>query len=741
MNEPTVLDYVKAKLKFWEKTDLQFPSADAGAQPLAGAGASGGGYADAAPDASSQPYLEGQVDAKQRVDVEALPAKREAVAFPWLVVLPVGAALIAQFFLEPPARYSIPALIFYFLAGALTVLAFVRGQLSPAERDEVSAEIDDRPFYFAQAILGVAFALLALLLFGGNQFNLLNVTLWLISIGLFLSAFLRRDQLPDFAGRLRSAWNGLRRPGYEVTVRISRWSLLLLAALALIAFFRFYRLDTLPVDMISDHAEKLLDVNDLLNGHTWIFFERNTGREPLQFYWTAAVIKLFGLDVSFFSLKLGTVLAGLVVLYYTYRLGRLIGNRWVALFALLFTGVSYWANVISRIALRFPFYPLFVAPLLFHLIRALRTGSRNDFIWAGIWLGIGLNGYTSSRIVPFLVIVAVLLYVLHRQSEGVRSQAWTGLVIVAMMAFLICLPLMRYGLEHPQAVMYRSLTRLGEQERPLPGPPLQIFLGNFWAAVTMFFYDNGSIWVHSVPGRPALDLTMAALFFVGVVLLLARYVKERHWEDLFLLVSIPILLMPSILSLAFPGENPSLNRTAGAYVPVLVIAALGLEAMLRGLAQRLPAPGGRTLATVAGLALLLWTVMNNYNLFFVQYANNYRQSAWNTREVGAVAGDFIELAGTAETYYVVGFPHWLDSRQVAIFAGHIERDPAILPDALPETVSDPRMKMFIVKPEDSASLETLRRLYPHGRVQFRASEQPMKDFLLFLVPAGAEALP
>ena len=25
MNEPSVLDYVKAKLKFWEKSDLHFP--------------------------------------------------------------------------------------------------------------------------------------------------------------------------------------------------------------------------------------------------------------------------------------------------------------------------------------------------------------------------------------------------------------------------------------------------------------------------------------------------------------------------------------------------------------------------------------------------------------------------------------------------------------------------------------------------------------------------------------------
>jgi hypothetical protein len=234
---------------------------------------------------------------------------------------------------------------------------------------------------------------------------------------------------------------------------------------------------------------------------------------------------------------------------------------------------------------------------------------------------------------------------------------------------------------------------------------------------------------------------MAAFFFVGVVLLLARYGKDRHWEDIFLLLSIPVLLLPSILSLAFPEENPSLNRTAGAYVPVMVIAAVGLEAMLRGLAQRLPRPSGGRLAVVVGVALLAWTIANNYNLFFVQYANNYQQNAWNTREVGQAARDFIDLSGAADTYYVVGFPHWIDSRQVAIFAGHIQRDPAILPEQLPDTAADPRMKMFIVKPEDSASLNILRQIYPQGRAQIQRSAQPLKEFVLFLVPSRTDALP
>ncbi len=69
-------------------------------------------------------------------------------------------------------------------------------------------------------------------------------------------------------------------------------------------FFRVYELQAVPSEMFSDHAEKLLDVADVLDGKTSIFFTRNTGREPLQFYLTALIIKIFNTGISFLSLKI-----------------------------------------------------------------------------------------------------------------------------------------------------------------------------------------------------------------------------------------------------------------------------------------------------------------------------------------------------------------------------------------------------------------------------------------------------
>ena len=215
--------------------------------------------------------------------------------------------------------------------------------------------------------------------------------------------------------------------------------------------------------------------------------------------------------------------------------------------------MAYWANVISRLGLRFPFYPLFVAPALFYMLRGLRRKSRNDFIWSGLALGIGLHGYTSFRIVPLLIVVGFILFLLHKQTADARRMAVAGLVRDHDDLIVVFIPLLRYAVNNPDMFSYRTMTRVGSLEQPLPGPAFQIFLQNLWNAITMFNYSDGEIWVHSVTFRPALDLVSAGCFHHWLGLLVMRYVSRRTWQDLFIILSIPILMLPSIFSLAFPG--------------------------------------------------------------------------------------------------------------------------------------------------------------------------------------------
>ena len=333
----------------------------------------------------------------------------------FLVMAPLALVLIAQGFLEPPSRAWKISMFVYAIAAVLIGVAYFRNLLFPVNNSE---EVQDSPvftFRLSGILVGIVLMVLTFLFFGSKppevpKFHLINTALWILSVGYLVWAFWLPSQDTGSKNWREKLVKNLLASSWKIN--LSRWGVLLLLVTGLVLFFRFYRLENVPAEMFSDHAEKLLDVSDVLKGQLNVFFPRNTGREAFQFYLTALIVKLFNTGISFMALKLGTVICGILTLVYIYRLGNEIGNRWVALFALLFTGFSYWANIQSRIGLRFPLYPFFLAPTLFHLIRGLRQKNRNDFIFAGLWLGASLHGYTANRIVPFVIVAGILIYLI-----------------------------------------------------------------------------------------------------------------------------------------------------------------------------------------------------------------------------------------------------------------------------------------------------------------------------------------
>lgn len=688
-SDPSVWDYFAKKLKFWTKNTAE----------------------------------EQQPDKVEKPDAP--------ISVPWLTLAALALALIAQLSLEPsPVRALWPGLLLYAAAGGCLLAAVDRKEWVLPDLKPDSEQAMSTRFRPEMLLLGVVFAVFAFLAFGSGIFGFLNLSLWLLSLVCFFLAFWRREEGKRFS--FRAWWGAFRDKGWVLT--ITRWTVIVLAVVAVVLFFNFYRLDSVPPEMVSDQAEKLLDINDILHGHTPTYFPRNTGREVLHFYLTAAYMALFNLDVSFLNLKVVAVIANLLTLFFIYFLGKEFANKWVGLAAVLFAGIAYWPLLFTRLALRIPYYPLFVAPVLYFFMRGLRRQNVNDILLTGLFLGIGLHGYTPFRIVPILIVLGIIIYLFHRPARERRAQAIVALVLIAFVALIVFLPLLRYWVANPQLFAYRAFSRLTGMETGFQNPPILIFLQNFWKASVMFFWDNGVIWAHSVPGRPALEVVTGALYFLGIVGLLIRYFRRWNWMDLFLLISIPMLLMPSILSLAYPGENPSLNRTAGAIVPVFLVVGLALETAARAILTRLSGKAGKAAVIMLVMVLFSWSAGNNFRLVFDQYYTIYRASSWNTSEIGRVAALFIESMGTPETTYVVGYPHWVDSRLVAINAGYPGRDFAIFPEQIPDTTLNPNAKMFFLSVNDTENADLLKSTYDNGVLTQYDSEVENKDFMVFFVP-------
>jgi hypothetical protein len=294
-----------------------------------------------------------------------------------------------------------------------------------------------------------------------------------------------------------------------------------------------------------------------------------------------------------------------------------------------------------------------------------------------------------------------------------------------------------------RGIRFRAFSRLGGIERELPAPAYEIPASNFWKALRMFHFDDGGIWVHSVPHRPALGVVSGALLAIGVVLVLARYVRNRHWLDSFLLASLPLLQLPSTLSLAFPEENPALSRAGAASIPAFVVAAMALDGLLSGLG------GGRrqrALAWVVTGALLFGAAFQNHGLVFDQYESSFRQRSWNTSDTGAVIGEFAQVHGRMDTAWIVPHPHWMDTRLPAVWACIPNRDMALWREDLPTTLELPGPKLFLVRANledptgnDRETLHALRSLYPDGRQRLFDSGLPGHDFWRFFVPDRSAA--
>ncbi|MFC2063733.1 glycosyltransferase family 39 protein [Chloroflexota bacterium] len=693
MDEPSILDYLKSRLRIGRKDGIPFPKIEI-------------------------------------VDDSPLETEVALGRLPWRSLLAVALALIGQRYLEPVNSNWMIAVVFYFLSLIFLVWSITISEWKLAPIKESELVRDPQDVRLLPLLPAALFALVAFGLFDDNLFTPLNVALWSLAIIFLLYAFWVKS--PGSVSILAKINKIIHSDTWRF--KCSGWHISLFFVIILVVFFRVYQVGTIPAEPFSDHAEKILDVYDVTRGDTHIFFPRNTGREGLQMYLTVFVSAVFGTGLSFLSLKIGTVICGLLTLPYVYKLGREFGNRRVAILALILTGIAYWPNVISRVGLRFPLYPLFVAPVLFHLVRGLRSSNRNDFIWAGLFLGLGLHGYSPFRIVPFLVVLGVILFIIHKRSSGYRLQSLVWLGLLAITSLFVFLPLLSYWIQNPAEFSYRAFSRVGSLEQALPAEWWRVLISNIINANGMFNWKDGLIWVNSIPNRPALDIVSAAFFILGVVLLIKRYLKTRDWKDIFLLVSIQVLMLPSILSLAFPEENPALNRSGAAFIPVFIIIALAFDGLFDSIKSMGSKKKGVILAWAVMVTLLGISIFQNYDLVFNQYDHQFRLSSWNSSEMGEVISQFGDTYGTTDTVWIVPYPHWVDTRLPGVWAGIPNRDFAIWQDHIEDTRVIPGTKLFIYNRNDSGTGELLNRIYPNGSTSLYVSYSPGHDFLVYFVP-------
>ncbi len=650
-----------------------------------------------------------------------------------LALIALALAAMAQYLHTFESIDAGAVALFIVALGCWTAALFIR-RIDLTTRLSETTLSEPRSRNISLTLVGctIVLAILTFLFSGGNQFREDNVLAWTLAVLVFLYTFWEPEK--DWhAGR---EW--LRERAKQIPrIRISPSALMLvLLTLVAIAFY-YHNLDGVPAEMTSDHAEKLLDVNDIAEGGMRpIFLVRNTGREPLQFYLTAALVNLTGHPIDYMALKLITAALGVLVVPFTFLFVRELFDDDVAFITALFIAFSKWSWTIARMGLRFPLTPVFIAPLLFFLFRALKHRRRNDFMIAGLILGAGLYGYNAFRIAPFLIALFLLLWLVVQPPNRLSLQRYivNGILLFGLMIVTL-MPLVRYMVDEPGEFWYRMITRLTDIEQTISANPLQVLAGNVFNVALMFNWRGDEVWPNSIPYDPALEPVTGALFLLGLVFAWYRFVRYQEMTYAFVLIGLGVMLLPSVLSIAFPNENPSVVRTGGAIPFVFVLAALPLAWFARAIRRAFPNAHWSRIAAFAFVGLILLVSLRaNATRYFHDFDASYRANAWNSSEVATAIRGYADQVDLSRTW-ILHYPHWVDTRNVAINLHAIGWEQTLNSgeDARAHA-QDAASKLYIVNIGDYENLAQLKEVFPNGQIRAFHSRTPGKDFLLYYVP-------
>ncbi|MBI5564418.1 MAG: glycosyltransferase family 39 protein [Chloroflexi bacterium] len=514
----------------------------------------------------------------------------------------------------------------------------------------------------------------------------------------------------------------------------------LLAIIWLGTWLRVWQLGQIPPGLNYDEAKYGTDAISIMQGQGFPGFPANFGREPLFSYVTAGAFMLFG--VSPWAVRLVSAAAGIITIPAVYILAARIfqdqpGRRRevLALLAAFMLAVLPWHFGVSRMAFRAILVPLFGTLAFYCLWRGLQLRQRRWLIVSGIFVGTSLHTYQAARLVPFLIIIALVLYALRYRLKF----AWLvrRTVLIGLVALIVFAPLGYYFLTHPGAFLERAMQANVAQQAEGSGEKAAIIARNSLAVLGMFTFWGDEDSRFNTYGRPVLDPILSLLFAGGLIVSGRRF---RQPEYAFVLIWLIVMLIPSMLA----NFAPSFKRTVGSIPPTVFMIVLGLDGAWQ-IAARLvsrarPAfrPAGRVLSAV--ILIVASVVSLGLNWYFVEWGQ--ASNLYTAFDTGTVTtGRYVQALPPDERIYLSpiaadypGFVVGSTGRTgIRSFDG---RRCTVLPD---RATTHTTYVLLAAEPErrDRRSEGVLSAIYPSLTLAAQDADRDLPYFRAFGLPAGA----
>jgi 4-amino-4-deoxy-L-arabinose transferase-like glycosyltransferase len=583
-----------------------------------------------------------------------------------------------------------------------------------------------RPGLLAAALLvSLSLAAFSWTRTASGRFSAAGAAAWLLAIVIWCWGWSRRPKAAP------------REPSPAVSSPRERLgtALALLAIVAVGAFFRFHDLAEIPPHPGSDHAEDLLNVEQLARGERPVFFPGNTGQAPLPFYFEYLLV-LLGFPIDYLTLKISTALVGMLAIPAMYVLGRELGGAPLGLVSAAICAWSKWPTLGARRGLTFAWTVFPAALFLAAILRYMRRGDRPSALTAGFWLGLGQYGYNAFKIVPAMVPLAFGLCLFDRRWKGRRGRLVLDGLLVAATSLLVFLPLLQYMLQRPHDFWYRAMTRAGSQERPLPGPAAELFATNLGRMAQAFHFRGDQAWINTSTEEPFLDPVTGALFLAGIVVAGVIAVRgSARWA--LILVSLFVLTLASTLALAFPVENPGINRAAVALPSVLVLAALPAVWLIRR--ARASGRGASVAAGVVLAGLGAFSLQQNYESYFVRFRDEQTKILEPTMDLVRVMREYQAKRGVPfDNVYLLNTTNWIDGRCIDFeIRDRMWSGPHDVPPGQPVPFLRDRPLLFFFHPSDTERRRQLAEEFPGGEEKLVVQPFADRNYYTYFVPRPA----
>ena len=502
------------------------------------------------------------------------------------------------------------------------------------------------------------------------------------------------------------------------------------AVLLIAAFMRLPALDVAPPGFQFDEAYNAWDALRVIEGARPIFLSANGGREPLYTYWQALFVSLWGPTPT--ALRLASALPGIATVLLLYGFVRLLfpsEGTGLPCLAALCLALSYWHLHFSRYGIRSILVPFWGLLTFAALWVGLRQRSMGWFALCGAGLAAMVWTHPMGRLAP-IVVMLVVLYFARADREWAKRHL-LGLLIAALVAVFLCLPLGYYFWQHPDQFFAHISDVSIFQPRVHGGNLPRTLILNGLRVAGMFTCMGDREWLHNLPGRPTFDPLLGIGFLVGVTIASQRLLRQgleplQRAPYCLLGAWLVVFLVPS----AFSDMVPNFSRTIGVAPAVMLLAAWGIREGWRWLKDR----GHPCLAM--GLVAMIMSVSGGWTGwdYFVRFARHPKAYYHYDQDKVDVA-TFLHQESVENTLYLA--PLWAQHPTVTLLTQDIDLRSVETNVALVFPVREgSRGVLYAFPPEQEQNVAILEQAWGRwGRRDVVRDPQGNVLLYLFRIPA------